>query len=151
MRSASEIHEAGWSATSPSAEMKWPVKSRSRVVLAKSLSDAPIHPLPRVRRLGERADSVIDRRTFLAGTGAVLLEAPLAAEAQQTRKIWRIGWLNAGSPPANPAVRGPFRQGLQDLGYVEGRDLIMEWRFAEGHSERLLELAADLVRARVDV
>src|SRR4030095_8085310 len=53
MRSASEIREAGWRATSPSAETKWPVKSRSRVGLAKSLSDAPIHPLPRVRRLGD--------------------------------------------------------------------------------------------------
>src|SRR5262244_1601566 len=80
MRSASEIREAGWTATLPSAETKWPVKSRSRAVLAKSLSDAPIHPLPRVRRLGEHADSVINRRTFLAGTGAVLLAAALAAE-----------------------------------------------------------------------
>jgi putative ABC transport system substrate-binding protein len=94
----------------------------------------------------------MDRRTFLAGTGAVLLAAPLAAEAQQAKKVWRIGLLAASSAPANLlTVRGPFRQGLHDLGYVEGRDFVMEYRFADGHPDRLPELAADLVRARVDV
>src|SRR5215813_8377350 len=148
MRSASEIREAGWTATLPSAETKWPVKSRSRAVLAKSLSDAPIHPLPRVRRLGERADSVIDRRTFLAGTGAVLLAAPLAAEGQQARRVWRLGFLSASSAPANLlTAAAPFRQGLHDLGYVEGRDFVMEYRYAEGQPDRLPRLAAALVRA----
>jgi putative ABC transport system substrate-binding protein len=93
----------------------------------------------------------VDRRTFLAGTGAVLLAAPLAAEGQQTRKVWRIGFLDPGSSPADLAVKGPFRQGLEALGYVEGRDFVMEYRWAEGHPDRLPELAADLVRARVDV
>jgi putative tryptophan/tyrosine transport system substrate-binding protein len=94
---------------------------------------------------------VIDRRTFLAGTGAVLLAAPLAAEAQQAGKVWRIGFLAAGRSPASLAVKGPFRQGLHDLGYVEGRDFVMEYRYAEGHQDRLPELAADLVRIRADV
>jgi len=94
---------------------------------------------------------VIDRRTFLAGTGVVLLTAPLAGEAQQAKKVWRIGFLSSGSSPANLAVKGPFREGLQNLGYVEGRDFVMEWRWAEGHPDRLPELAADLVRAHVDV
>jgi hypothetical protein len=67
---------------------------------------------------------VIDRRTFLAGTGAVLLAAPLATEAQQPGKVWRIGFLAGGSSPANPG-KSPFRQGLDDLGYVEGRDFVM--------------------------
>jgi len=79
-----------------------------------------------------------------------LLAAPLAAEAQQTRKILRIGWLNASSPSANVS-ESPFRQGLSELGYVEGRDFVMEYRWAEGHEDRLPALAADLVRARVDV
>src|SRR5262244_4335504 len=112
MRSASEIREAGWSATSPSAETKWPVKSRSRVVLAKSLSDVAIHPLPRVRRLGEHADSVINRRTFLAGTGAVLLAVPLAAEAQQAGKVPRNGFLSSSSAVAARPYVEQFRLGV---------------------------------------
>ena len=92
----------------------------------------------------------MDRRTFLAGTGALLLAAPLAAEAQSAKKVYRIGYLSAGSAPANLA-KGPFHQGLYDLGYVEGRDFVIEYRWAEGHPERLPELAADLVRAHVDV
>jgi putative ABC transport system substrate-binding protein len=70
---------------------------------------------------------------------------------QQTRKVWRIGFLDPGSSPVNLAVKGPFRQGLEALGYVEGRDFVMEYRWAEGQPDRLPELAADLVRARVDV
>jgi putative tryptophan/tyrosine transport system substrate-binding protein len=93
----------------------------------------------------------MDRRTFLASAGAVLLAAPLVAEAQQTKKMWRIGVLFPGPVPANPAIKGPLRQGLHDLGYVEGRDFVIVPRFAEGHQERLPELAGDLVRERVDV
>jgi putative ABC transport system substrate-binding protein len=94
----------------------------------------------------------MDRRTFLAGTSAVLLAAPLAVEGQQAGKVWRIGYLSAFSAPANLlTVAAPFRQGLHDLGYVEGRDFVMEYRWAEGYPDRLPELAADLVRARVDV
>src|SRR5713101_5123022 len=93
---------------------------------------------------------MMDRRTFLAASGALVLTAPLAAQAQQAKKMWRIGFLTAGSAPTSP-TKGPFRQGLHDLGYVEGRDFVMEYRWAEGHPDRLPELAADLVRARVDV
>jgi len=92
----------------------------------------------------------VERRAFIAGAGAVLLAAPLGAAAQPAKKVWRIGFLSASSSPPNLA-KSPFRQGLHDLGYVEGRDFIMENRFAEGHSERLPELAADLVRVQVDV
>jgi putative ABC transport system substrate-binding protein len=95
---------------------------------------------------------LIDRRTFLAGTGAVLLAAPFASEAQQAKKVYKIGYLSAGlSPASRSATIDPFRQGLHDLGYVEGRDFVMEYRWSEGHPERLPELAADLVRAQVDV
>jgi len=94
---------------------------------------------------------MIDRRTFLTGTGAVLLAAPLAAEAQQQAgKVWRIGYLSASSAAA-PTVRESFLQGLRDLGYVEGRDFVMEYRFAEGQADRLPGFAADLVRAHVDM
>ena len=94
---------------------------------------------------------MINRRTFLAGTGAVLLAAPLAAEAQQAKKVYKIGFLASGLSSASLGAKSPFRQGLHDLGYVEGRDFVMEYRWADGHPERLPELAADLVRAQVDV
>ena len=94
---------------------------------------------------------MINRRTFLAGTGAVLLAAPLAAEAQSAKKVYRIGYLSAGSATLTPNLRENFLQGLRDLGYVEGRDFVMEYRFAEGKADRLPGFAADLVRAHVDV
>jgi ABC-type uncharacterized transport system substrate-binding protein len=90
------------------------------------------------------------RRTFLAGTGTVLLATPILAEAQQAKKVNKIGYLEAGSF-RNRDSSNSFLQGLHDLGYVEGRDFVMEYRLGEGHADRLPELAADLVRARVDV
>ncbi len=93
---------------------------------------------------------MIDRRTFLAGTGAVLLAAPLAAEAQQAAKVARIGYL-VTSLAARPHQQESFRQGLRDLGYVEGRNVVIEYRDAEGKFERLPALAAELVALKVDV
>ncbi len=93
---------------------------------------------------------MIDRRTFLASTGAVLLAAPLAVEAQQAAKIARIGWL-AVNLAAAPRLEEAFRQGLRDLGYVEGRNVVIEYRDAEGKPERLPALAAELVALKVDV
>jgi putative ABC transport system substrate-binding protein len=92
----------------------------------------------------------MDRRAFLAGMSAVLL-VPLAAETQQAKKVYKIGSLNPGLSSENRGAKSPFRLGLHDLGYVEGRDFVMEYRWAEGRTDRLPELAADLVRAQVDV
>ena len=94
---------------------------------------------------------MIARRTFLAGAGAVLLAAPLAAAAQQAGKVHRIGYLTAGSVTANPHVLEAFRQGLRELGWVEGQNIVIEYRSAEGRFDRLPELAAELVRLKVDV
>ena len=93
---------------------------------------------------------MIDRRTFLAGTGVALLAAPFAAEAQQAAKIARIGYLSHNRA-ANPHTHEAFRQGLRDLGYVEGRNVVIEYRDAEGKFERLSALAAELVALKVDV
>ena len=75
--------------------------------------------------------------------------APLVAEAQQAGKVWRIG-PTLGSA-ATAATEDAFRQGLRERGYVEGRDVVVDWRFAEGKGERLPELAAELLRLKVDV
>jgi putative ABC transport system substrate-binding protein len=92
----------------------------------------------------------MDRRTFLAGTGAVLLAAPLAAEAQQAAKMARIGYL-VTSLAVSPHPQEAFRQGLRDLGYVEGRNVVIEYRDAEGKPERFPAVAAELVALKVDV
>jgi len=88
------------------------------------------------------------RRTFLCGLTLGTLTAPLAAEAQQAVKIPRLGYL---SPTSAPAFENAFRQRLRELGYVEGRNIAIEYRWAEGKYERLPELAAELVRLRVEV
>jgi len=95
---------------------------------------------------------VIDRRTFLAGTGAVLLTAPLAVEAQQARKVWRIGYLGNGNPTSSAPALEAFRQGLQQLGWIEGQNIVIEYRWADGDLARLPSLAAELMeKAPVDV
>jgi putative ABC transport system substrate-binding protein len=94
---------------------------------------------------------LIDRRTFLAGTGAVLLAAPLAADAQQAGKVPRIGFLRVTSPSDRPPLLDAFRQGLRELGWVEGQNIVVDYRFAEGRFDRLPDLAAELVRLKVDV
>ena len=81
--------------------------------------------------------------------------APLAAEAQQSGKTPRIGYLSVGSAPRPAAPLHPtldgFIQGLRELGHVEGRTIVIEFRYAEGKFERFPDLAADLVRLKVNV
>ena len=76
-----------------------------------------------------------------------LLAVPLAAAAQPTGKMWRIGYLVAGAGRIPEA----FRQGLRDLGYVEGQNIAIEYRSADSQLERLPDLAAELIRLPVDV
>jgi putative ABC transport system substrate-binding protein len=94
---------------------------------------------------------VINRRTFLAGTGAVLLAAPLAAEAQPAGKVWRIGWLSLVTAAGNADLLVGFREGLEKAGYTGSKSVAIEFRFADGLAERLPGLAVDLVRLPVDV
>jgi putative tryptophan/tyrosine transport system substrate-binding protein len=94
---------------------------------------------------------MITRRAFLGTLPGGLLAAPRASEAQQAGKVARIGYLSAGNPPIIPHVHAAFLQGLRELGYVEGRNLVIEYRFAEGRFERLPALAAELVGLKVDV
>ena len=91
------------------------------------------------------------RVPLVALLAVFLLAAPLAAEAQAPAKVPRIGFLSARSPTDNPYFIEAFRQGLRELGYVEGQNIAIEYRFAEGRPERLPALAAELVRLKVDV
>jgi len=96
----------------------------------------------------------MDRRTFLFSVALNLVAAPLASEAQQAGKVFRIGILaNLRPSPSEPGggLWQAFIQGLQELGYIEGRNITIEWRVSEGKYERLPDLAADLARRKVDV
>ncbi len=86
---------------------------------------------------------------LLATLALGILLAPLAVDAQQPSKMYRIGFLSGRSGPSN--TDEAFRQGLRDLGYVEGKNIAIEYRWAHGNIERLPALAADLIRLRVDV
>ena len=92
------------------------------------------------------------RASIAAITGALaLLGASLVVNAQQSAKIFRIGVLETTSAALSAPNLAAFKQGLQELGYIEGRNLFLEYRFAEGRAERFPEFAAELVRLRVDL
>ena len=93
----------------------------------------------------------MDRRTFLGAFASGLLAAPLAARAQQPGKVYRIGMLERTSPATNAANFEAFRRGLRELGYVEGKNLVIEYRSADGRDERFAGLATELVRLNVDL
>jgi putative tryptophan/tyrosine transport system substrate-binding protein len=94
--------------------------------------------------------AAISRRVFLTG-GVFLLAAPFAADAQPAGKVYRIGFLSPSGCPSRPEYMGPFRQGLRELGYVEGQNIIIECRGVIGAADRLPGFAAELVRLKVDV
>ena len=81
----------------------------------------------------------------------MLLALPFPAQAQQPTKIPRIGYLSFGSDSGFSARSEAFRQGLRELGYVEGKTILIEWRHAEGKLDRLREVAAELVRLKVEI
>jgi putative ABC transport system substrate-binding protein len=91
------------------------------------------------------------RRKLLVAASAVLLTTPLAALGQQQSKVARIGYLAGSSLTDNARYVQAFREVLHELGYVEGKNLVIDYRWAEGNFERLPDLAAELVRLRVDV
>jgi putative tryptophan/tyrosine transport system substrate-binding protein len=94
---------------------------------------------------------VISRRAFLVAVTGSVLGAPVAAGAQQSGKVRRIGWLGGPTKETAQAFVRPFLQGLRDLGWVESQNIVIEWRFAGGRAERLPDLAAELIRLRVEL
>ena len=93
----------------------------------------------------------MQRRKFIALLGGVAAAWPVGSQAQQAGKQYRIGMLETTGEAVKPADIGAFRKGLRDLGYVEGRNIVLEPRWAEGQHERLPALANDLVRLNVNV
>jgi putative ABC transport system substrate-binding protein len=88
------------------------------------------------------------RRAFLATVAGGLLAAPLVAEAQQTAKVYRIGFISPTSPGPTSLA---FREGLRGLGYIEGQNVILETRFAEGRFDDFPKLVAEMIGLKVDV
>src|SRR6266699_1264900 len=91
------------------------------------------------------------RRAFITLLGGAVATWPLAARAQQAGKVWRIGLLSGASRETFSGLYAGFQQGMRELGYVEGKDFVGETRFADGNYERLPDLAAGLVRLKVDI
>ena len=91
------------------------------------------------------------KNVFCLALGAMLFALCFSAEAQQPARIPRIGILIGSSASVYATRVEAFRRRLRELGYVEGKNLVIEYRYAEGKRERLSELAAELVRLKVDV
>src|SRR4029077_15866586 len=93
----------------------------------------------------------LERRQFLTLLGGAAASWPLAARAQQTAKLPTIGYLGATTPSAESQRVAALVQRLRELGWIDSRNLTIEYRYAEGRSERYTELAAEFVRLNVDV
>ena len=94
-----------------------------------------------------------NRRKLIVALGAGALTTPFGSIAQQQGKVWRVGFLSSRSRPTSLDADwyGAFPRGMRELSYVEGENLVIEWRFADNKVERLPGLAAELVRMKVDV
>src|SRR2546425_858805 len=93
---------------------------------------------------------MIDRRCFLSGLLGILV-GPLALEAQPPTKIYRLGLIGGGWPATGGPLVAVFRQGLRDLGWLDGQNIVIEPRWGEGRTEELPRLASELIALPVDV
>jgi putative ABC transport system substrate-binding protein len=93
----------------------------------------------------------VKRREFITLLGGAAVTRPRAARAQQSERVWRIGYLVFATASTHARNCQAFRAGLRNLGYVEGKDVVIDFRFADGNNEQLPELAAELVRLKPDV
>jgi putative tryptophan/tyrosine transport system substrate-binding protein len=93
----------------------------------------------------------VERRTFLGAIASGLIAAPLASEAQPAGKVWRIGSSRLAPSPVNRHFLDAFRQGLAELGYIEGQQIAIEDRWAEGRADAFPGLLAEVIRLKADV
>jgi putative ABC transport system substrate-binding protein len=93
----------------------------------------------------------MNQKIFSLTLGALLFALCSAAEAQQPKRIFRIGYLSSVDPATDSARSVAVRHALRDLGYIEGQNIAIEYRYAEGNRDRFSELAAELVRLKVDI
>lgn len=121
---------------------------------AMRLGRAQLTPLLVKERWTEGSGCHSTRRKLLMALATAAFGAPIAAFAQQKGKVWRVGFLSQNPRPASPSDilgSGAFVRGMRDLGYVEGRNLALEGRFADGKPDRLPGLAAEVAQSKVDV
>lgn len=104
-------------------------------------------------RAGQTISGVSRKRRYVLALGIGTLAVPFGAFAQQPRKIWRIGFLAIGARPASlqSHALGSFARGMRELGYIEGQDYVIEWRFSEGKPEAFASAAAELAQMKVDI
>jgi len=102
-------------------------------------------------RIAACGDHAMERRTFVALVSGGLLAAPFVAEAQPAGKVYRIAYLGNSSAALESELVAAFRQGLRDLNYVEGQNIAIEYRWAEGRYDRFPALVAEAVQLKVDV
>src|SRR5271165_6175218 len=112
------------------------------------LSKLSFEPI-RCRLLSLRGD--MRRREFIGLVGGMAMARPLAARAQQAGKLPTIGFLGTASPSAWGPWTGAFVQRLRELGWIEGRTVAIEYRWADGRGERYAEIAAEFIHLKVDV
>jgi ABC-type uncharacterized transport system substrate-binding protein len=93
----------------------------------------------------------MSKKVFCLALGAMLLALSFPAQAQQPTKVPRVGIIYSGSPSAAAPLRDSFQQGLGELGYIEGQNIKIDYRFGDGREDRIPEFAAELVRLKVDV
>ena len=99
-----------------------------------------------------RGSSLTTRRSFIGTTlAAGLLALPLAAHAQEPGRLWRIGFMEAGAPAANRHFLEAFKRGLSELGYVDGQNVVIVDRWADGHVDRFPPLLNELIQLKVDI
>src|SRR5262245_60173897 len=98
-----------------------------------------------------RGDRMIGRRNFITLLGGAAVAWPVAARAQQRPRVPTIGFLGSGMPSSDGQYVAAFGQRLRALGWIEGRDVAIEYRWGEGRVDRFAELAAELVRLKVDI
>ena len=93
----------------------------------------------------------MSKKIFYVALCAMLFALCSSAEAQQPKKVPRIGYLSSGDPATESARAEAIRLALRELGYIEGQNIAIEYRYAEGKRDRFPELAAELVRLKVDI